>query len=495
MRTAPGRILVGCALCAVACVPVTGAPVPAAESRASLRQAIDSMLDAPEVRHARWGVLIVDPERGDTLYARDAGKLLVPASNQKLLTAAVALDVLGPDYRFRTPVLTSGERRDSTLMGDLLIVGRGDPTVSDHVAGDAMLPLLAIADSLRARGVRRIRGRVLAHGNAFPDGNVGHAWEYDDLSTSSGAAIDELLFNEGVAAIHVRGADQPGGMPQARTVPARTVPRLRVEATTIARGTGRDSVPQLNAVKDTIRGEVVVSGTVPAGDSAVMTVTYRDPSEAYVNALAEALRERGISIEGLETPPATRIDTLFTISSMPLSRILPSFMKPSQNQMGEMLFKAVALQRTDTGAARVSRRIFSERLRSWRAVPDGFLVWDGSGMSRQDLVSPETLIRVLDAMRQSPHFLTFYDALPVAGVDGTLRTRMRGTTAESNVRAKTGTLSNVRSLSGYVTTADGRLLLFSVLCNNYLVPTDYITRVQDTIAIRLSRLGAGGSRN
>jgi serine-type D-Ala-D-Ala carboxypeptidase/endopeptidase (penicillin-binding protein 4) len=495
MRTAPGRILVGCALCAAACVPITGAPTPAVEGLAALRQSIDSMLDAPDVRHARWGVLIVDPARGDTLYARDAGKLLVPASNQKLLTAAVSLDVLGPDYRFPTPVLRTGELRDSTLAGDLLIVGRGDPTVSDHVAGDAMFPLLAIADSLRSRGVRLIRGRVLASGNAFPDANVGHAWEYDDLSTSSGAAIDELLFNEGIAEIHVRGADQPGGVPQARTVPARTVPRLRMEATTVARGMGRDSLARLSAVKDTIRGEVVVSGTVPVGDSAVMTVTYRDPAEAYILALVEALKQRGISVEGLEGPFAARADTLFTMYSLPLHQILPAFMKPSQNQMGEMLFKAVALQRTDTGAARVSRRIFGERLRGWGAAPDGFLVQDGSGMSRQDLVSPETLVRVLDAMRRSPHFLTFYDALPVAGVDGTLRTRMRGTTAESNVRGKTGTLSNVRSLSGYVTTADGRLLLFSVLCNNYLVPTDYVTRVQDSIAIRLSRLGARGSRH
>ena len=491
MRSARWRLLLG--FTALGCVPISSGPSPASDDRETLRQAIDAMLAAPDVRHARWGVLIVDPELGDTLYSRDAGKLLVPASNQKIITSAVALDLLGPDFRFRTPVLANGEVREGVLAGDLLVAGRGDPSVSDRVAGDAMLPLLAIADSLRARGVTRIRGRVIAHGNAFPDANVGYAWEYDDLSTSSGAAIDELLFNDGIAAVHVRGAERPGDPPLVRTTPARTVPRLRVEATTTARGTGRDSLAQLNAIKDTVKGDVVVSGTVPAGDSVSLTVTYRDPTEAYLGALREALEVRGITVGDSAISTAARADTLFVAESPTLAQILPSFMKPSQNQIGEMLFKSIALQRTDTGAGRVSRRIVGERLRAWGAAPDGFLVWDGSGLSRQDLVSPETLVRVLDGMRRSPNYLVYYDAFPVAGVDGTLRTRMRGTTAESNVRGKTGTLSNVRSLSGYATTADGRTLLYSILCNHYLVSTDYISRVQDSIAVRVTRLRPGGS--
>ena len=491
MRSARWRLLLG--FTALGCVPISSGPSPASDDRETLRQAIDAMLAAPDVRHARWGVLIVDPELGDTLYSRDAGKLLVPASNQKIITSAVALDLLGPDFRFRTPVLANGEVREGVLAGDLLVAGRGDPSVSDRVAGDAMLPLLAIADSLRARGVTRIRGRVIAHGNAFPDANVGYAWEYDDLSTSSGAAIDELLFNDGIATVHVRGAERPGDPPLVRTTPARTVPRLRVEATTTARGTGRDSLAQLNAIKDTVKGDVVVSGTVPAGDSVSLTVTYRDPTEAYLGALREALEARGITVGDSAISTAARADTLFVAESPTLAQILPSFMKPSQNQIGEMLFKSIALQRTDTGAGRVSRRIVGERLRAWGAAPDGFLVWDGSGLSRQDLVSPETLVRVLDAMRRSPNYLVYYDAFPVAGVDGTLRTRMRGTTAESNVRGKTGTLSNVRSLSGYATTADGRTLLYSILCNHYLVSTDYISRVQDSIAVRVTRLRPGGS--
>jgi D-alanyl-D-alanine carboxypeptidase/D-alanyl-D-alanine-endopeptidase (penicillin-binding protein 4) len=478
-------------LACAGCAPLIGAPAPARDDRAALRYTIDSLLASPETRHARWGVLIVDPERGDTVYSRDAGKLLVPASNMKIVTSAVALDALGPDFRFATPVVARGDVRAGALDGDLLVIGRGDPTVSDHVAGDAMLPLRAMADSLWERGIRRVRGRLLPFGDAYPDATVGYAWEYDDLTSSSGAPIDELLFNEGVSDIHVRAGDRAGDPPRARTSPARTFPRLRIEAATITRGTGRDSVAQLDAVKDTLRGDVVVKGTIPAGDTTTLTVTHRDPAEAYLAAFREALVDRGISIGDSVLPAAARMDTLTALRSLPLSQILPFFLKPSQNQIGEMLFKAVALQRTDTGSGRIARRLVAERLRSWGAQSDGFLVWDGSGLSRQDLVSPETIVRVLDAMRRGPYAQLYYDALPVAGVDGTLRGRMRSTTGEANVRGKTGTLSNVRSLSGYVTTADGRLLIFSVLCNNYLVPTAYITRVQDTIAVRLSRLHSG----
>ena len=153
------------------------------------------------------------------------------------------------------------------------------------------------------------------------------------------------------------------------------------------------------------------------------------------------------------------------------------------------------MARTDTGTARVARRIYAEQLRSWGAQPDGFLVWDGSGLSRRNLVSPETLLRVLNAMRNSPHFQTYFDAFPVAGVDGTLRGRMRSTLGEANVRGKTGTLGNVRSLSGYVTTSSGRQLMFSVLANNYLTSTEHISAVQDTIAVRLARLRLTGGGN
>jgi len=481
---------------AVSCTSGSLGPTPVRNERAALRRSVDSLLAAPETRQARWGVLVVDPERNDTLYSYDAGKLLVPASNMKIITSAVALDMLGPDYRYETRFLANGPVRDGVLDGDLLVVGRGDPSVSDNMQGDAMIPLRGIADSIWNRGVRRIRGRVLPAGDAFPDATAGAAWSWEDLDFSYGAKIDELLFNEGFSEIKVTGGARPGDSVRVRTSPTRTFPAVRVTATTIARGTGRDSVARLEAILDTAANVFVLSGTIPAGDTSTVEVTHRDPDLAFIAAVREAVTDRGIVVTGDSAPsPTPRLDSLAVLRSPALSQILTAFLKPSQNQIGEMLFKTIALQRTDTGTARVARRIVGERLRQWGAATNGFQVMDGSGLSRQDLVSPETIVRVLDAMRRGPHFQVYYDALPVAGIDGTLRGRMRSTTAEANVRGKTGTLSNVRSLSGYVTTTGGRMLLFSILCNNYLVPTAYITRVQDSIAVRLSRLhvGAGGA--
>lgn len=490
MRSVRKRLIVAAAL-TVACGRPAVAPIPSGGSRVELQRTIDSLLASPETRQARWGVLIVDPERGDTLYSRDAGKLFIPASNMKIVTSAVALDLLGPDFRYSTPVLARGELRNGVLDGDLLVAGRGDPTVSDASAGDAMLPLRALADSVYARGVRRVRGSVAAFGNAFPDANAGIGWSWDDFDETYGAFTDELLFNEGFSEIHVTAGAQPGTPPTMRTTPAKQFPGVRIEATTVVRA-GRDTVAHLDAVKDTARGDVVLRGTIPAGDSAVVYVTHPNPSAAFIAAFRETLADRGIGIGDSSVSPASRLDTLAVMRSAPLSTILANFLKPSQNQIGEMLFKTVALQRTDTGSLAAARRIVGERLRAWGARDDGFVVWDGSGLSRMDLVSPETLVRVLDAMRRAPSFPWYERALPLAGFDGTLANRMRGTRADANVRAKTGTLSAVRSLSGYVTTRDGRMLLFSILCNNYVVPTSFITRLQDTITARLAGLDLRG---
>ena len=474
-----------------ACLPASTSPTPLVDQRQALRHAIDSMIAAPEVRHARWGILIVDPDRGDTLYSHDAGKLFVPASNQKILTSAVALDLLGPDHRFRT-TLAGGPRVYGTLLSRLHVIGSGDPSVSDHMAGDAMLPLRRAADALWEHGIRQITGGVTGErGDAYPDANAGFGWQLEDFEYPYGAVVDELLFNEGFSEVHVYGGARAGDPVRIRTAPARTYPMVRVEARTVARA-GGDTVPRLLAAKDSSTWEIVLTGSIPAGDSAVLDVTHRDPKSAFVAALREAITDRGITIVAPDSAYA-RAESLahfplHVMESPPLSQILGFFMKPSQNQIGEMLFKAVALAQTDTGTGRVARRVFGERLRAWGAQPDGFLVFDGSGLSRRNMVTPETLVRILDAMRRGPHFQTYYDAFPVAGVDGTLRNRMRGTVGEANARGKTGTLGSVRSLSGYVTTADGQVLIYSILCNNYLVSTNHISRVQDSITVRLARL-------
>lgn len=483
--------------CGASRAPAAAAPAP----RVALRQAIDSMVADAKFRSAQLGILVVDPERNDTLYSYNAGKLFIPASNQKLITGAVALQTLGAEFRFSTTVAMRGTLADGTLDGDLVLLGTGDPSVSDHMRGDAMLVLRAMADSLAARGVRRVTGRLTSALDAFPDATLGFGWSWDDLDYPFSAGVDELYLNEGFARVIARGGRAAGDTPSVTTGPAQTFPAVRVWATTTSAG----SRPRLSLMQDSSSaGTIILTGSIGAGAVDTLTITYRDQAAAYLSALGEALRERGIAVEagvgarparfwGAGTPHAavpteTPHTALFSMESPPLREILRAFEKPSQNQIGEILFKTVGRSRTGVGSADSGRAAVRTQLLAWGALPDGFVARDGSGLSRHDVVTPETLARVLDAMRQHPSFPVFHDALPIAGVDGTIAGRMRGTTAQGNVHAKTGTLDMVRSLSGYVTTADGRRLIVVMLANNWTVSVREVERLQDTVLIRLASL-------
>src|SRR5437016_4451065 len=218
--------------CARHAPPVVGPAV----ARTSLRSMIDSMIADAKFRTARWGILVVDPERGDTLYSHDAAKLFVPASNEKILTGSVALAQLGPDYRFATTFVASGAIADGALNGDLIVNGTGDPSVSDRMAHDAMAPLRDIADSLAARGVRRITGALRTGVDAFPGATLGFGWEWDDLDFAYSAGVDELYFNEGFSRVIVRAGTHAGDLPATQTAPARTYPIVRTMVATVARG-------------------------------------------------------------------------------------------------------------------------------------------------------------------------------------------------------------------------------------------------------------------
>jgi D-alanyl-D-alanine carboxypeptidase/D-alanyl-D-alanine-endopeptidase (penicillin-binding protein 4) len=288
------------------------------------------------------------------------------------------------------------------------------------------------ADSLAAKGIKRVNGALRRGFDAFPDSIYGYGWEWDDLSTDSGAPVDELLYNEGMTTVR----------------------------TNIA---GRDTV--------------------------VETAT-RTPARTYLEALATALAARGIVVaRGVpDTVAALFSDgiTLFEVTSPPLREILRYLEKPSQNQIAEVLLHTIGLERTGVGSADSGAAVVSRQLIAWGVEHDGFVVYDGSGLSRHDLVSPETIVRTLVAIQRDTAFQVFYDALPVAGVDGTLRTRMAGTRAAGNMHAKTGTLQFVRSLSGYVTDADGDRLVFSVLHNHFTVPVDSVSKLQNDVGALLA---------
>lgn len=488
---------------AAACATGSRVPAPgttagisvASTSPSSLRTFVDSMIDVPEFRSAHWGILIVDPGRGETLYSRNADKLFMPASNMKLVTGSTSLVNLGPDYRWSTTLFARGPIRDGVLAGDLVVRGNGDPSISNSMQkGDALAPLRALADSLRAHGVTRIRGTVAAAPSPFTDDQIGYGWSYDDLDYGYGAGVDALYLNEGFTEIVVHGGVREGDPVRATTRPvaaypalivrARTSAPLRADATPAERSASR----KIAVAQDSSHTGVAVTGTIAAGDSVVEELSYRHLTDAYLAAMREALASRGIAVEGGATDTTARLDSIATLRSPTLREVLPFFEKPSQNQIGELLLKTMGIEKAGAGRADSAARFVERQLSSWGIPADAFKIRDGSGLSRHSFLSPRAIVTVLDVMRRHPEFRTFYEALPIAGIDGTIRNRMKGTPAQGNLHAKTGTLDRARSLSGYITAADGRMLLFSALCNNYSVPTSRVDQVTDALSVRLATM-------
>lgn len=397
---------------------------PEVAARLALARAADSVFHDPKFRTAAWGALIVDPATGDTLYSLNPRKLVMPASNMKVLTGAVALHLLGPDFRFRTTFAArcgAGRGR----CAELVVTGRGDPTVSARFHSDPLTPLRAVADSLRAHGVTGFTGPIVASGDAFPGSIYGYGWEYDDLGEDYGAGIDDLVFNEGLEAIEIL----------------------------------RESGPAVESVN-------------PA----------TDPRQAYLKALSVALRQRGIAHDGFvagdsarAVSPLAPAETLFVMQSPPLSEILGAMLKPSQNQIAEIILRTIGLERTGVGSPDSGAAVVRRQLLEWGADSMEFRVRDGSGLSRHNYVTPATMVRVLSVMQQHPHGDVFREALPVVGVSGTVQSWLRGTSAAQNAHGKTGTLGAVRAFSGYVRTAGGGTLIYSFIANNFLVPTSAVT--------------------
>lgn len=471
-------------------------------SRAELRHAIDSMVAEPKFSNAHWGILVVDPARGDTLYSRNAGKLFMPASNQKLVTGAVALTLLGADYQFSTAYAARGAVEGGVLRGDLVVSGRGDPSMSDHMRTDVMQAMRSVPDSLRAHDVRYVSGRLQRGGDAFPDAWHGFGWAWDDFDFAYSAGVDELFFNEGMFQVTLRAGQRDGARATTSVRPDIGYPSLRSMVTTVHRpdsvrgpdGTMRLPQPRsLSASMDSASNVVTITGQMYPNDSTTLDVAYRDPGLAYLFAIRKTLADQALMVEGgLDPRPprdtSAKLDTLFVMKSPPLREILPALEKPSQNQIAEILFKTLGLERTGVGTADSGRAVIERQLTEWGIAPTSFAVRDGSGLSRHDYIAPDAIVRVLDVMRKSPSFAVYRDALPLAGVDGTIANRMRGTPAAGNVHAKTGFVDKARSLSGYVTTANGHVLIFSLLCNNWTTTSREVDQVADAIAARLASL-------
>jgi D-alanyl-D-alanine carboxypeptidase/D-alanyl-D-alanine-endopeptidase (penicillin-binding protein 4) len=450
----------------------------------SLVEAIAGALADPSLAHTGVAILVVSLDGGDTLFAREEDRLYTPASNRKLFTAASALHWLGPEHRFTTTLLSTGPLLADTLRGDLVLVGRGDPDLTTAA-------LAALADTLVIRGTRVVTGDVRADDSWFDGVEWGAGWMWDDGPYWEWPYVTALTLEDNGVSVTARPGPEVGAPVLVTVDPPTGYVTVNVKATTIPSSETMDLVidrhwnPRENVID--------VTGTLALdAETVVVQRTVEDPALYAVTVLRELLEARGIEVLGvarhgpLEGAPS---DTVAVHVSAPLAASIRNFLKVSDNLTGELLVKAVGA--TVAGPPGT----YAKGLAAERAFLAGEVgidttaqrLADGSGVSRYNLVTARQIVSLLDFMASRDDlFPTWYDALPIAGIDGTLEGRMRGTAAEGRARAKTGTLNGVTALSGYVPAGDGERLAFSIMIEFFAGSSEPRRAVQDSIVATLA---------
>jgi D-alanyl-D-alanine carboxypeptidase/D-alanyl-D-alanine-endopeptidase (penicillin-binding protein 4) len=493
---APG-IVVGFALvCSLAAASLVAqsTPVTPPASLAELHRDLDLILASPALNRGFWGILVRDVDRDETLYARNADKLMMPASTMKIVTLAAAAEKLGWDHTFATRVFPSGSISEGVLHGDLIVVGGGDPNFDDW-DGVATRVFAEWAAQLKAAGIITIDGKIVGDDNLFDDEGLGLGWSWDDVASSFSANISALQFNQGSVQLHIAPGRAIGSKAVIALMPEYGGLRINNRITTGAPGSPavivRRRLP--GASRLDLRGSVPLRMR-PFSE----TASVENPTLYYVNALKRALVAGGIEVRGsavdiddLDSPPAARTATpLVSYNSPPLSVIATTMMKLSQNLYAETLLKTLGIDSTDPPAGTALAGVAAIRsvLQGWDIDPTGGLIQtDGSGLSRYNYITPELMVAILTHVEQDQRLKGAFEAtLPIAGRDGTLEGRMRGTIAEGNARAKTGSMTNVRSMAGYVKGADGDTLAFAIFANNYENSSSVINAASDAIVVRLA---------
>ena len=466
----------------VAAVLLSVSAVAFAGREADLPGRIDAALSDPVLKHGIQGIVIRSLKDGRVLYEKNADTALLPASNLKLLVSATALDKLGPDFRFTTAAYTTAAPAGGTLKGDVVLVGKGDPVfdISD---------LQAMVDKLKQSGVAKLDGNVVVDDSRFDDIPFGWGWAWDDQSYYYAAQVSALNLNENVVDVSVRPALQVGGRPSVRLDPPTSYMVTRNESVTTEAGAEK----ALAVERARGRNTIIVKGTVPIDykpTSAEESITMEDPALFTGRTFVEMARRAGIEVTGQEVrgklPDGATL--LASHDSPPLSELLARLNKPSDNLIAECLLKTLSAEANGKGTTAGGVRIELAFMEKAGLDMTALGIIDGSGLSRQNVISSRNLMTLLEHMYRHKHSRVFIDSLPVAAVDGTLKRRMAGTAAEGNVRAKTGYLNRVSTVSGYVTTKAGEPLVFSIVMNNHLCRNKEATAVQDSILVALAEL-------
>jgi D-alanyl-D-alanine carboxypeptidase/D-alanyl-D-alanine-endopeptidase (penicillin-binding protein 4) len=471
--------------CGSARVSVTPNPPKQATARSALallQDDLTALFSAPQFERAFWSVVIrpagANLDADQAMFALNPGKLMMPGSNMKILTLAAAAETLGWDYRFDTKVVTSAPVESGVLRGDLIVVGGGDPSISER--SDEPGVLRSLAHELANQGLRIIDGRVIGDDDLFDDRGLGDGWSIDNLPYGYSAPVTALEYNEGSVDLLIQAGSSAGDPVGIEIRPDGSRLEIDNQLVTVAEtGTG---VLTLQRFPGSLH--VIVQGQIPAKAALfARTASVDNPTDFFVRAFRSALIAEGVQVGGEAVdiddvspkPDESAARVLASRQSRPLAELAISMMKVSQNQYAELLLK------------RVGKPAARDALRELGITDDSYIMADGSGLSRYNYVTADALVRLLQQMHRRPaHASAFVKTLPIAGREGTLARRLAGTAAEGKVRAKSGTIDNARALSGYVDTADGETLAFSIIANNFNTSPADIDTAADKALVRLA---------
>ena len=478
---------------------------------AELQARIAQVLHKPELAPAMVGIKVTSLETGRVLFEENANKLLRPASNMKLYTVAAALDRLSPDYRFVTSVYANEKPNDKGVVkGDLTIYGRGDPSIAARFnSGDYFKGLDDLAARIAAAGVKKVEGDLIGDESYFTGPQYGSGWEWEDLQWYFGAEVSALTVNDNALDLSVKPGAKVGAPAVITTGPPDPLLRVVNKVVTGAKGTKRD----LNAYRQLAGDELEITGTIALDDKGYTGgIGISHPALLFAYLLRASLAQHGVTVKGKTrtvdarraagfiVPPSLNLAAdshgveIASLQSVPFSVIAAKTLKPSQNlyteiilrTLGKVVLPPVNPPSIDSTSETDGIEVVKKFLLEAGLNPSSLVLSDGSGLSRNDMVTAEATVQLLTYMHRHRYAAVFRDALPIAGVDGTLRNRFKGTPAENNLRAKTGTLSSASSLSGYVRDAAGEELAFSIMVNNYPADADVRTNCIEPIAILLA---------
>jgi serine-type D-Ala-D-Ala carboxypeptidase/endopeptidase (penicillin-binding protein 4) len=510
---------------------LTIAPLQAAPVK-SLQDRLATVLASPDLARGFWGIEVVSlssgdktaekagEKPGDTLYSLNADKLFTPASNTKLFTTAAALALIGPDYKFRTTVETAGTLdRYGRLSGDLVLVGHGDPNLSGRELpydlrtqrnDDPIQALETLADALVLKGVKFVDGDIVADDSYFAFERYGEGWSQDDLVWADGAPVSALTINDNVVFVSILPADRPGEKAFVSVKPFADYYRIDNRIITTPAGTGRKFFVNREP------GSTVVTlwGNMPLDDAgANEALAIEEPAEFAAGLFRQLLEKRGIVVYGKQRTHHTELATLSTFSvtttapsrggsdedtharrlksdqpivlasyeSKPLLQDVRVINKVSQNLHAEILLRLLGREHGNAGTIEGGLEVLRGFLTQAGISSDQYVFYDGSGLSRQNLVTPHAVVQLLRYSSTQPWGADYKATFPVSGVDGSLSERLSSPRMQGRIMAKTGSLGGVKTLSGYATTDAGQNVVFSILSNNFNLPSKRVTDAIDEL--------------